>query len=56
MAGLAGYLGLFLAALGSASLLPLQSEALLVGLLLADAHAIWALLTSRPSAMFWVRW
>ncbi len=45
MAGLAGYLGLFLAALGSASLLPLQSEALLVGLLLADAHALWALLT-----------
>jgi membrane protein YqaA with SNARE-associated domain len=45
MAGLPGYLGLFLTALGSATLLPLQSEAVLVGLLLADAHAVWALLT-----------
>jgi membrane protein YqaA with SNARE-associated domain len=45
MAGLPGYLGLFLAALGSATLLPLQSEAVLLGLLLADAHAVWMLLT-----------
>jgi membrane protein YqaA with SNARE-associated domain len=45
MPGLPGYLGLFLAALGSATLLPLQSEAVLVGLLLADAHALWVLLT-----------
>lgn len=39
-----GYLGLFLAAFGAASLLPLQSEALLVGLLLAEAHPVGALL------------
>jgi len=39
-----GYLGLFLAAFGAASLLPLQSEALLVGLLLAEAHPVAALL------------
>ncbi|MBK5967023.1 hypothetical protein CCR95_23880 [Thiocystis minor] len=42
---ISGYLALFLAALGAGSLLPLQSEALLVGLLLADAHSVWALLT-----------
>ena len=40
-----GYLALFLAALGAGSLLPLQSEALLVALLLADAHSVWLLLT-----------
>jgi membrane protein YqaA with SNARE-associated domain len=45
MAGLSAYFGLFFAALGSATLLPLQSEALLVGLLLANAHAVWVLLT-----------
>jgi membrane protein YqaA with SNARE-associated domain len=45
MTVLPGYLGLFVAALGSATLLPLQSEAVLVGLLLAEAHAVWALLT-----------
>ncbi|WP_373509402.1 YqaA family protein [Thiocapsa sp.] len=45
MAELSGYLGLVLAALGSATLLPLQSEAVLVGLLLADAHSVWVLLT-----------
>ena len=39
-----GYPGLFLAAFGAASLLPLQSEALLVGLLLAEAHPVAALL------------
>jgi len=41
---LSGYLGLFLAAFGAASLLPLQSEAALVGLLLAKAYPTWALL------------
>lgn len=44
MLQLSGYFGLFLAAFGAASLLPLQSEALLVGLLLAKAYPTWALL------------
>jgi membrane protein YqaA with SNARE-associated domain len=38
------YIGLFLAAFGAATLLPLQSEALLVGLLLSDKYWLWALL------------
>jgi membrane protein YqaA with SNARE-associated domain len=38
------YSGLFFAAFGAATLLPLQSEALLVGLLLSDRYALWALL------------
>ncbi len=37
------YLGLFLSALGAASLLPLQSESLLVALLLGGAYPVWAL-------------
>ena len=41
---LSGYLGLFLAALGAATLLPMQSEAVLVGLLLTDCYAAWTLL------------
>ncbi|WP_347900497.1 YqaA family protein [Pseudomonas purpurea] len=41
---LTGYLGLFLAAFGAATLLPLQSEALLVGLLLSDRYWLWTLL------------
>lgn len=41
---LSGYLGLFLAAFGAATLLPMQSEAVLVGLLLTDHYAAWALL------------
>ncbi|MCQ4347648.1 DedA family protein [Pseudomonas stutzeri] len=44
MLDLGAYLGLFLAAFGAASLLPLQSEALLVGLLLADRYPLAALL------------
>lgn len=44
MFGLSAYLGLFLAAFGAASLLPLQSEALLVGLLLGEAHPVAILL------------
>lgn len=44
MLQLSGYFGLFLAAFGAASLLPLQSEAALVGLLLAKAYPTWALL------------
>lgn len=38
------YIGLFLAAFGAATLLPLQSEALLVGLVLSERNAVWALL------------
>ena len=34
MMALSGYSGLFLAAMGAATLLPMQSEAVLVGLLL----------------------
>jgi membrane protein YqaA with SNARE-associated domain len=38
------YLGLFLSALGAATLLPLQSESVLVALLLSGAYPAWALL------------
>lgn len=38
------YLGLFVAAFGAATLLPMQSEAALVALLLADLQPAWALL------------
>lgn len=41
---LVGYLGLFFAAFGAATLLPLQSEAVLVGLLLNGKHGLWLLL------------
>ena len=44
MADLAVYAGLFLAALAAATILPLQSEAVLVGLLLAD-YPPWLLIT-----------
>lgn len=44
MFGLSAYPALFLSAFGAATLLPLQSEALLVALLLAGQHALWALL------------
>lgn len=40
----AAYVGLFLSAFGAATLLPLQSEAVLVGLLLKGAHPSWTLL------------
>ena len=43
MIDLAVYLGLFLAAFVAATILPMQSEAALVGLLLADIHPIWVL-------------
>ncbi len=45
MIDLAVYLGLFLAAFVAATILPMQSEAALVGLLLADIHPIWALVS-----------
>ncbi|MBV4458181.1 DedA family protein [Pseudomonas sp. COR58] len=38
------YVGLFLAAFGAATLLPLQSEAALVGLLASDRYWLWGLL------------
>ncbi|MFW9269246.1 YqaA family protein [Pseudomonas sp. NR3] len=38
------YVGLFLAAFGAATLLPLQSEALLIGLVLSERQAVWLLL------------
>ena len=41
---LLAYLGLFAAAFGAATLLPLQSEAVLVGLLLNGQHWLWLLL------------
>jgi membrane protein YqaA with SNARE-associated domain len=41
---LSAYLGLFFSAFGAATLLPLQSEAMLVALLLSDAYPLWALL------------
>ncbi len=45
MIELSVYAGLFFIALLSASILPLQSEAVLVGLLLSDNHPVWLLLT-----------
>ncbi|MES2488652.1 MAG: YqaA family protein [Pseudomonadota bacterium] len=42
---MSAYLGLFLAAFGAATLLPMQSEAVLVGLLMTERYAVWALLT-----------
>ena len=41
---LMGYLGLFFAAFGAATLLPLQSEAVLVGLLVSGHYGLWWLL------------
>jgi membrane protein YqaA with SNARE-associated domain len=37
---------LFAAALLASTILPMQSEAVLVGLLLADMHPVWALVTA----------
>ncbi|MGB4073839.1 YqaA family protein [Pseudomonas sp.] len=44
MLTLTAYFGLFLSALGAATLLPLQSESVLIALLLSDAYPLWALL------------
>ena len=44
MTDLAAYAGLFLSALAAATILPMQSEAVLVGLLLAD-YSPWLLVT-----------
>lgn len=45
MLTLSVYLGLFLSAFGAATLLPLQSEAVLVGLLVSGKYPVWLLLT-----------
>lgn len=45
MADLAVYAGLFLTAFVAATILPMQSEAALVGLLLLDAQPAWLLVT-----------
>lgn len=45
MTDLAVYAGLFLTALVAATILPMQSEAVLVGLLLTEAYPPWALIT-----------
>ena len=53
------YPALFLSAFGAATLLPLQSEAVLVALLLAGQHPLWALLlvaTLGNVLGSWVNW
>ena len=45
MADLSLFIGLFLTALVAATILPMQSEAALVGLLLTDAYPVWLLVT-----------
>ncbi|HBZ94502.1 MAG TPA: hypothetical protein DEO91_12650 [Pseudomonas sp.] len=59
MFGLPAYLGLFLSAFGAATLLPLQSEAVLVALLLAGQQPLWALLLTATLGNVlgsWVNW
>ena len=59
MLSLSAYPALFLSALGAATLLPLQSEALLVALLLAGQHPLWALLlvaTLGNVLGSWINW
>lgn len=46
MSTLAACLGLFLTAFFAATLLPMQSEAALIGLLLANSFAAWALVAA----------
>lgn len=41
---LSGYIGLFVAALSAATILPMQSESVLVGLLLSEQYSVWMLL------------
>ncbi|SCM79066.1 SNARE associated Golgi protein-like protein [uncultured Pleomorphomonas sp.] len=45
MTDLAAYAGLFLAALAAATILPMQSEAALVALVVTGAYPVWLLLT-----------
>lgn len=46
---LTSYAGLFLTALGAATLLPMQSEVVLVGMLLSDRYAVSALLLAATA-------
>lgn len=41
----ASYFGLFISAFGAATMLPLQSEAVLTSLLMLDKHPVWALVS-----------
>ena len=53
------YLGLFLSAFGAATLLPLQSETVLVALLLGGVHITWMLLVVATLGNVlgsWVNW
>lgn len=53
------YLILFLAAFGAATLLPLQSEAVLVGLLALGEHPVWVLVAVASAGNVlgsWVNW
>ncbi|SDG56470.1 membrane protein YqaA, SNARE-associated domain [Pseudomonas benzenivorans] len=59
MLTLSAYLGLFLSAFGAATLLPLQSEALLVALLLDGGYLLWVLLlvaTCGNVLGSWINW
>jgi membrane protein YqaA with SNARE-associated domain len=59
MLSLSAYPALFLSAFGAATLLPLQSEAVLVALLLAGQHPLWVLLlvaTLGNVLGSWVNW
>ncbi|NMY16553.1 DedA family protein [Pseudomonas sp. WS 5019] len=59
MLSLSAYPALFLSAFGAATLLPLQSEAVLVALLVAGQHPLWALLlvaTLGNVLGSWVNW
>lgn len=57
---LTSYVGLFLAAFGAATLLPMQSEAVLVGMLLSDRYVVSTLLAVATfgnvlgSALNWI--
>jgi membrane protein YqaA with SNARE-associated domain len=46
---LSGFFGLFFAAFGAATLLPMQSETVLAGLLLTDRYTAWTLLAVATS-------
>jgi membrane protein YqaA with SNARE-associated domain len=59
MLSLSAYPALFLSAFAAATLLPLQSEAVLVALLLGGAHTTWALLAVATFGNVlgsWVNW
>lgn len=47
--------GLFLTAFAAATVLPLQSEVVLAGLLLAGSHSPAALIRVATVAMYWAR-